>query len=377
MRVDTEALIDYDEDGRQFADTSAEFVRREVAPNLDRWRSDGAVPKSFFSRAGETGLLGVQAPCAAGGLGVTDLRLAELPIRSLVDVGAVGTALAVGVHASIALPIIAAWGSGQSLELLSDLVSGDMVASVAGLNGKVELSDEGVLRGVAYGVPSAAIASIFLVVAEDEAGGSRIVCVEQDSAIVHHELRHLGAGDAGARTVEFDDVSVEAYTVLPDGATDDLLTRVAVLTGGISIMAAEFCLTRTVEYVNERQVFGRPVALFDNTRVQVGQMFAAIRMGRALHTAVLTHGDGSDSAAENAIALADRGIELYSRSADLGVQLHGGYGYMTEYPIAHAYAAARFLELVVRGLPIMQERLARAAGLVTRPLASATPRAVG
>jgi alkylation response protein AidB-like acyl-CoA dehydrogenase len=356
--------LSYAEDRDAFSEAAIEFVRREVTPGLPAWRSAGSTPREVYEKAAETGLLGPLIADEFGGLGLTDQRFCQLSTAALAEAGAFGLAWSIGLHAAVAAPVIRDHLEGSTrAEVLKSMATGENVVAVAGLAGGVEMSRDGALVGVSRGVAAATVADQFLVVATNPDGARVVALVPRAGVSVRASVRALGAADAAHADVVFDGAMDDGAQIASAGAADDLVSSAALLAGGLSIAAARFCLNLTTSYVNEREVFGRPVALFDNTRVVVGDAHADVLMASAFLSSILTVESPSPTRSAEAAAVARRGAALFGRCADVGLQLHGGYGYMTEYPISHAYAAARYITLVVDALPFLGDDLAAHAGL--------------
>ncbi|MFE5707964.1 acyl-CoA dehydrogenase family protein [Rhodococcus koreensis] len=358
----------FEEDSGPFLEAAEEFVRREISDNLERWREESAIPAEFFRKAGDTGLLGVRTPREFGGFGIQDRRFGQLSSRAIVGSGAFGLAWTLGLHSDVAAPTMASYYHGADHEILLRAASiGEKVLTVAGLSGGVRITQRAGrwrLDGVATAVPGAAGSDIFVVLATGDDGSLRVASVPSDAASIRESTTLLGASESATRDVTFDGVEVGDGDILDPAAAESLVAAASLLVGGIAVAAARFCIDRTVAYVNERSVFGRPVALFDNTRDVIAEIHSELLTVTGYHTALASIPADLPARSAESFSVARSGAAIFEKCADVGLQLHGGYGYMLEYPISHAYAAARYFRLVVDALPGLTETMARDAGLL-------------
>jgi acyl-CoA dehydrogenase len=368
MSDSAEPELVFEEDGGPFLEAAQEFVRREISDNLERWREESSIPARFFRKAGDTGLLGVLMSREFGGFGILDRRFGQLSSRAIVASGAFGLAWTLGLHSDVAAPTLASYHHGSDHEVLLRAAStGEKVLTVAGLSGGVRLTQhEGRWRldGVATAVPGAAGSDLFVVLATGDDGSLRVASVPSEAAFVCESTTLLGASESATRDVTFDGVEVNDNDVLDPAAAESLIAAASLLIGGITVAAARFCIDHTVAYVNERSVFGRPVALFDNTRDVIAEIQFELLTVTGYHTALASIPANRAIRSAESFAVARAGAAIFEKCADIGLQLHGGYGYMLEYPISHAYAAARYFRLVVDALPGLTETAARDAGLL-------------
>jgi len=191
------------------------------------------------------------------------------------------------------------------------------------------------------------------------------VLVDARGAQTLPPVNALGARDAGSRDVVFDGVRVDPDRILMGerAAVDELLTDCALVFSAVSIAGARAAVSDTVAYVHERKVFGRAVAEFENTRSVLTRLWAELLVTASYHDdCAKRRGLRALRLAEAAAAL-ERSFALYDRAVDQGLQLHGGYGYMLEYPIAHAFADARFIGLIAEAMPVLRSALLADLGL--------------
>ena len=358
----TETAVDFEEEREVFLTTADEFVRREIQPLLDQARSEMGCPRAVFENAAQVGLLGVLAPESSGGGGLIDPRFGELVVQAATRAGAPGTGLAIGLHSNVAVPsVVSSYIGRDKDDLLAGMVEGSTLVAIAGHTGGISAQASGAglqLTGTARGVVNAANADKYLVVV-----GSQVVLVDARAALALPPVKVLGARDAGSRDVVFDGVVVDPDAILEDQASDALLTDLALVFSAVGIAGARAAVSDTVAYVQERKAFGRVVAEFENTRSVLGGLWAELLVVASYHDdCARRRGLRALRLAEAAAAL-QRSIAVYDKAVDHGMQLHGGYGYMLEYPIAHAFADARFVGLIAEAMPGVRSALLTDLGL--------------
>jgi acyl-CoA dehydrogenase len=369
MAQTTETHVDFGEERAAFQTTADEFVRREIVPTLSQARSEISCPRVIFEHAAEVGLLGVLAPEAAGGGGLSDPRFGELVVQAATGAGATGIGLALGLHSNVAVPTVASAYVGRDKnDLVAGMVDGSTLVAIAGHTGGISAQASGAgleLTGTARGVVNAANADKYLVVLDVEDVGSRAVLVDARASKALPPAKVLGARDAGSRDVAFDGVRVDPDAILVGGrqAVDELLVNHALVLSAVSIAGARAAVYHTVAYVQERKVFGRAVAEFENTQFVLAGLWSELLVAASYHDeCAKRRGLGAWRMAEAGAALM-RSVAVYDKAVDQGMQLHGGYGYMLEYPIAHAYADARFIGLIAEAMPVLRSALLADLGL--------------
>ena len=304
---------------RQVFDSDHEALRDSVSRFL------ATEPTDFLGAAAEYGFIGL------GAADVEDPRFAAVVLEEAMAAGRPDLALALAVHDSFALPLLA----GREVGGLAAVV--DQAGVVA------EPRAEGwTLRGTAETVINGLGAEVLVVAARSEDGTELLFAV--DGARVYREPAEvlLGLGALDLADLEFEGVPVTAA----DRLEADLArarTGYQVALAVAAMAGARAALATTVAYVRERKAFGTPIASFGNTRHVLGALGARIAGAESFVDAGLARSAELTNAEAAAIKLC--ATEILGAAVDTGVQLHGGYGYMWEYPIARAYAAARFFRV--------------------------------
>jgi acyl-CoA dehydrogenase len=328
------------DDHEAFRDSVRRFVVTEIVPHLEDWRRADGMPRSVVAAAGEAGFLGTTVPEEFGGGGTDDLGFLAVLIEETVAAGATGAALTWALHAGIAIPhLVEHGGDAEKQRWLPGLASGELIA-VPASGASLTVHDER-LTGTLSSVPCALIADVLLV---DSPGGIAFVETAHPGIRVTPVAGNLGAPDAGIADIELEAVPLASTTVLPFPLVPDLDLWFAVL----ALAGARTAVALAVDYVRSRKVFGRPLAEFENTRFRLAQLSAEILAATTFVDQCVSARSSRMPRAADAAAARLVTAALYDRAVDQSMQLHGGYGYMREYPIAQAFADARFLRLAAQ-----------------------------
>lgn len=352
----------YDDSHEQFRDTVARFLRAEVLPRYAEWEKAGRTPRDIWLRAGELGLLGTSIPEAYGGMGGDFLYDAIV----LEELGRHGVAApAWDMHAYIVAPFLVHFGTEeQKQRWLPPMVSGETISCIGltepdGGSDLKELKTTATRRGDAFIVRGAKtfitnghIADrVMLAVKTDPARGAKgvsMLWVDLHSKGVTRGKNLEKIGNKAQDTAElfFDDVEVpadcligpenEGWRVLMHGLVQE---RLVVAVRSVEMAAA--AVSQTIAYVKQRKAFGQPVFSFQNTQFKLAEMAADLEAARPfMDRCIEAHAAGTLDAVTAAKAKL-WATELADRVLDDCLQLHGGYGYVWEFPIARAWADAR------------------------------------
>lgn len=333
------------DDHEAFRDSVRRFVITEIVPHLDDWRRADGMPRTLVATAGEAGFLGTAVPEEFGGGGTDDLGFLAVLIEETVAAGATGIALVWALHAGVTIPCLLHAGSDADKQRwLPGLASGELIA-VPAPRGSLTMRD-GRLTGTLSGVPCGHLADVLLVDLGADPNVHGVVLVEtgQPGIRITPVTGNLGAPDAGIADIELEAVPLASTTVLPATLSRDLDLWFAVL----ALAGARTTIALALDYVRSRKVFGRPLAKFENTRFRLAELAAELGSATTYVDQCLSR--RAEGGLEVGDAAAARLVTagLHDRAVDQGLQLHGGYGYMREYPIAQAFADARFLRLVAQ-----------------------------
>lgn len=362
-----------------------QFAAAEIAPFYDGWEREGIVSRDVWRAAGNAGLLCFDVPEAYGGSGMADFRPSAIVIEELarLNYNSIGFA----IHSEMAVPYILRHGNAaQQARWLPELAAGAKIAAIAmsepGTGSDLASirttalpdGDGFVLNGQKTFISNGILSDIVVVVAKtDPDGGARgvsLFVVERgmDGFTRGRNLEKVGLHAQDTAELFFDNVRVPADNLLGDlGQGFYYLMqglpreRLALALGGQA--NAEAVFEWTLAYVKERTAFGRPIGKFQNSRFRMAEMRTELALGRAFLEQCIDALGAGRLTAETA-AMAKYWItDMQWRIVDQCLQLHGGYGYMEEYPVARAWRDARAQRIYGGTNEIMKEVIGRSLGL--------------
>ncbi|MFD3926960.1 acyl-CoA dehydrogenase family protein [Streptomyces sp. NPDC058614] len=374
-------------DHEEFRTLVREFVAKEVVPHYASWERAGRLPRTLFEQLGSLGLLGMAVPEKYGGAGLDDYRynvvLQEEAARALVTLGTVRTQL------DVVLPYFLSYADeAQRQRWFPGLAAGRLLTAIAmtepgtgsdlaGIRTTAVRDGEGyVLSGAKTFITGGLLADLVIVVARtsrdpgDRRAGLTLLVVEDGMPgfTRGRVLDKMGIKAQDTVELAFDDVRVPVANRLgEEGAAFGYLghnlsqERMTVAVG--SVAQARAALETTIEYVKEREVFGKPVASYQNTKFELAAVAAEIEAAQAMiDRAVLDLVDGVLAGAD-AAKVKLFCTEMQARAVDRCLQLFGGYGYMAEYPISRLYADARITRIYAGTSEVMKVIIAKSLGL--------------
>ncbi|QTJ70716.1 acyl-CoA dehydrogenase family protein (plasmid) [Rhodococcus sp. ZPP] len=340
----------FDDDHEAFRDSVRHFLQTEAEPHLDEWRTASRIPDDFFMKAGKQGLLGTAAPEEFGGGGVDDLRFVVVLVEEAAALGAVGLAHLLALHSGVVLPVLLRYGSEEARTTwVPALVSGERMGAPIGAGTPIGLTVENhraVLNGEVGGVAGGRGAGIFLTSVSHD-GERRLELLPGEAAglsrsLVTDSLGGRECGQADLTMTALDLAAVGSHSL--DGeAWRDMVLALHLWSAVIAAASARSVIAMTLRYVAERQVFGRPLSTFENTRHRLAEVAARLSATQLLVDSSLVARSQDRLGTATAAAASLEAIALHDEVVDRGLQLHGGYGYMREYPISHAFADAQYL----------------------------------
>ncbi len=377
----------FSEDHRMFRDAVRRFMEQEVVPHHDRWEEQGFVDREVWQKAGANGLLCATMPEAYGGAGA-DKLYSIVVMEETARVNATG--LGFGLHSEIVAPYILHYGSEeQKRRFLPKMASGEAIGAIAmsepaagsDLQGvkttATRSGDVYVLNGSKTFITNGWHADVVIVVAKTNpkagAKGTSLLLVEQGMKGFEKGKRLKKVGMKAQDTSElfFDNVEVPVTNLLGNENEGFAYLmqelpweRLQIAIGGVE--NAQAAIDWTSDYVKERKVFGTTVSSFQNTRFKLAELQTEVQIARVFVDKcieLLMTGQLDTATASMAKYWCS---DLQCKVIDECVQLHGGYGYMWEYPIARAFADARVQRIYGGTNEIMKEVITRAMGLGAR-----------
>ena len=371
----------YHADHDAFRQSFRTFCEREVVPRQPAWDKAGLVDHDIWEIAGRQGFLVPSADPAYGGLGISDLRYEQVMMEELARVHESGFGLA--LHNGIVAPyLIDAGTRNQKRRYLTKAVTGEAILALAITEPEagsdaaamrtraVDAGDNWVLDGAKTFVSNGICADLVIVAARtqpDRRHGIGLFLVESGTPGFSRgrKLDKLGLRTQDTAELFFESCRIPKENVLGNptegfGQVMRLFAQERLVVAMSSVASAEVALRDTLAYVRERQAFGRPIAAFQDTRFRLAQLRTEIDVAQAyVDRCVLAAADNALDAAAAAEAKLFAS-EMLGRVVDDCVQMHGGYGYMWEYPICRAYADARVQRIYAGTSEIMKDIISRA-----------------
>ncbi|MDP5054473.1 MAG: acyl-CoA dehydrogenase family protein [Congregibacter sp.] len=350
------------EEHEQFRNSVRRFLDEEVVPFHAQWEKDGQVDRELWRKAGAQGYLVPQAPEIYGGA-EADFRYNAIIDEEVARSGCTG--LGWGVHSDIVVPYLMRYGNdAQKERYIAACVSGEIVTAIAmtepgtgsDLQGirttAIADGDEYVINGSKTFITNGQHADLVVVVCKTDpaagAAGTSLILVEagREGFEKGRNLDKVGMKAQDTSELFFSDVRVPKENLLGEEGKGfaylmQELPQERLSIGIMAMAASHTVLRQTIDYVKDRNAFGKPIATFQNTQFKLAELdteltSAQVFMDRCLE--LLVEGQLDTVTASKAKLL---GSELQCRIVDECVQLHGGYGYMWEYPVARAFADSR------------------------------------
>jgi alkylation response protein AidB-like acyl-CoA dehydrogenase len=373
----------YQPDHEAFREVVQAYVKREVAPNEQRWEEERNVDRQAWLAAGKQSLIGMLVPEEYGGVGTDDFRYRCVVMEEFARIGATSLSSGFGLQDDIAIPYIVDLATDeQKARWLPPMAAGECIGAIAmtepgagsDLQGirttAVRADDRWILNGAKTFITNGINSDLVIVVARTDpdagARGISLLVVERDMPgfTRGRKLDKIGMHAQDTAELFFDDVEVPAANLLGKlgGGFVHLMERLPRERMSIAVMAlasARAAIGWTVEYTTHRTAFGQPIAAFQNTQFELATMVTEVDVLEAyVDKAVLALNSGTLTAVDAAKAKL-WATEVQHRVLDRCLQLFGGYGYMAEYPIGRAYADSRVQTIYGGTSEIMKTIIAR------------------
>jgi acyl-CoA dehydrogenase len=376
----------YSEDHELFRDQFRRFAEAEIAPRVERWNREGQSDKATWRRAGEAGFLGAAAPVEYGGAGgdfLFDAVLMEEMARLRAH------AMMLSLHSDICMPYLVHYGTEeQKRKYLPGAISGETILAIAmtepgagsdlaNLQTRARRDgDRYVLDGQKTFISNGQIGDLVIVVARTDPDarpahrGLSLLLVPADTPgfVRGRRLDKLGLRGQDTSELFFQDCAVPAANLLGGegqgfGMLMSQLQQERLCIAVASIASCRRALEDTIGYVKGRVAFGRRIASFQNTQFKLAELATEVELGQAFVDKLLAaHVRGQDLVAGASMAKWWTS-ELQKRLTGECLQLHGGYGFMAEYPISGDYADAAVQSIYAGSNEIMKVIIARKLGL--------------
>jgi alkylation response protein AidB-like acyl-CoA dehydrogenase len=370
-----------------FRESVRRFVAEEITPHHEDWERQGIVPRGLFAKAAEKGMLAIQVPEPYGGAGIDDFRFNQIVSEEVSLAGAAGSGLGITLHNDICLPYFLEFCDDEQRERwLPGIADGSLITALAmtepevgsdlaGLRTTARRDGDGyVVNGSKTFITNGINADLVITAVKTDPSqrhaGISLLILERgmDGFERGRNLDKVGMHAQDTAELFFDDVHVPAANLLGEVGggfrymTSNLAQeRLSIAIAGAA--AARGALGLTVEYVKQRQAFGQPIGSFQNSRFALAEMATEVELATAFCDQAVLALNRGELSPEDAAMAKWWSTELQGRVIDRCVQLHGGYGYMLEYPIARAFVDARVTRIYGGTTEIMKEIIGRSLGV--------------
>ncbi|MCA9986482.1 MAG: acyl-CoA dehydrogenase family protein [Anaerolineales bacterium] len=369
---------------RMFRDAVRRFLAKEVVPHHEQWEKDGLVSREVWRKAGENGFLCMDVPEEYGGLGVTDYRYNAILAEEMSFVGASGPGF--GVANELVVPYLLAFGSEeQKSRWLPQMASGEVITALAmtepdagsdlqaARTTAIRDGDHYVLNGQKTFISNGILNDLAIVYCKTTPGegarGTSLLLVERGMAGYERgrNLDKMGRHAQDTAELFFHNVRVPVSNRLGEEGQGfrylmHNLPQERLLIALAAFAAAEAAFRHTVDYCQTRQAFGRPIGKFQNSRFKLAEMKTKLTVGRDFLDQCIMEQNERALTAEKAAMAKLWCTDIAKEVIDDCVQLHGGYGYMLEYPVAKFYLDVRVDPIHGGTNEIMKEIIGRSLG---------------
>ena len=378
-------IITYTAEHNIFRESLRKFLDKEIVPHVEEWEEAGIVPRSAWKKLGEQGFLCTDVPEEYGGSG-GDFLYSVIVCEELVKSNLSG--LTASLHSDICVPYISAFASEeQKRKYLPGCVSGDIITAIAMTEpnagsdlAKIKTTaavdgDQIVLNGQKTFISNGINCDLVIVAARDPA-------VQQEHQAVDlylveastpgfekgKQIKKIGWHSQDTAELYFTDCRIPKENRLGDKGSGFLklmmkLQQERLVCAIGAVIAAEYMLDFTIKYCKERNAFGRPISKFQHVQFEIVEMATEAKLGRTfIDKLIMDHIEGKNIIVEVAMAKYWT-TDMAFRVADRCLQLHGGYGYCEEYPIARAWRDIRVTRIFAGTNEIMKTIAARFMGL--------------
>lgn len=368
-----------------FKEAVENFLKKEAVPCAEKWEKEGIVNREIWTKAGEMGILCMDMPEEYGGMGIKDFRYNAIVTEAMIKLGVSGPGFV--LQNDVMAPYFERYFTKEQKDRwLAGIVSGEIITAIAmtepdtgsDLAGirttAIKKGDHYVLNGAKTYITNGILSDLVIVVAKTDpsAGhqGVSLLMVERGMEGFERgkNLAKIGLKAQDTAELFFRDVKVPVENLLgQEGRGFYYLMhnlpqeRLSIAVGAVA--SAEQSLAYTLDYVKERKAFGRPIGKFQNSRFRIAEMQTEITIARTFVDECILELNENKLSNEKAAMAKYWTTEMSGRVIDQCLQLHGGAGYMWEYPIAKAYANSRINRIFGGTNEIMREIIGKSMGL--------------
>jgi alkylation response protein AidB-like acyl-CoA dehydrogenase len=376
----------YEPEHIAFAEAVRAFIDKEMVPNFLEWEQIGSAPRELFQVAGQNGFLGMAVPEEYGGGGVADFRFNQAMNEQMAFAGVTGAGLGLTLHNDTCLPYFLTYATDQQRRRwLPGIVSGELITAVAmtepgagsDLSGirtsAVRDGGEYIVNGSKTFITNGINADLVITAVRtgpDRHRGLSLLILERGMPGFERgrNLQKVGMHSQDTAELSFTDVRVPLANLLGEEnrgffqlVAKLAQERMSIAVAGVAEARAAF--ENTLRYVQERRAFGQPIGSFQHSRFVLAEIATEIDVAQTFVDRCVDDLNTGELAADDAAKAKWWTTELQGRVVDRCVQLHGGYGYMLEYPVARAFTDARVSRIYGGTTEIMKDVIGKSLGL--------------
>ena len=373
----------YEPEHIAFGEAVRAFIDKEMVPNFLEWEQIGSAPRELFQVAGQNGFLGMAVPEEYGGGGVSDFRFNQAMNEQMAYAGVTGAGLGLTLHNDTCLPYFLTYATDQQRRRwLPGIVSGELITAVAmtepgagsDLSGirtsAVRDGGEYIVNGSKTFITNGINADLVITAVRtgpDRHRGLSLLILERGMPGFERgrNLQKIGMHSQDTAELSFTDVRVPLANLLgkENEGFFQLVAklpqeRMSIAVAGVAEARAAF--ENTLRYVQERRAFGQPIGSFQHSRFVLAEIATEIDVTQTFIDRCVDDLNAGELSAPDAAKAKWWASDLQKRVVDRCVQLHGGYGYMLEYPIAKAFVDSRVQAIYGGTNEIMKEIIGRA-----------------
>ena len=372
---------------RDFRESFRAFIAAHVAGNFKQWEERGIVPRELYREAGRRGFLAFEVPPEHGGAGVEDFRFNVVIGEEAHGAGYTGFAAGITLHNDVCLPYFTEYATAEQRERwLPGIASGELFTAIAltepqtgsdlaGIATRAEPVDGGYLVNgsktfITNGLNAELVITAVRTSKEERHAGLSLLVISSDTPGFSHgrNLEKIGMHSQDTAELFFEDMFVPSENLLGEEGRGfyqltSNLPRERLSIAVAAVASAQATLAWTLEYVRTRKAFGKSIGSFQNSRFVLAELHADVTLAQTFVDLCTERLDSAELTPQDAAIAKWWSTELQGRVVDRCLQLHGGYGYMTEYPVARAFMDARVSRIYGGTTEIMKEIVARGLGL--------------
>jgi alkylation response protein AidB-like acyl-CoA dehydrogenase len=376
----------YEPEHKAFGEAVRAFIDKEIVPNFLEWEQIGSTPRELFQVAGQNGFLGMAVPEEYGGGGVSDFRFNQAMNEQMAYAGVTGAGLGLMLHNDTCLPYFLSYATDQQRRRwLPGIASGELITAVAmtepgagsDLTGirtsAVRDGGEYIVNGSKTFITNGINADLVITAVRtgpDRHRGLSLLILERGMPGFERgrNLQKIGMHSQDTAELSFTDVRVPLANLLGEENEGffQLVAklpqeRMSIAVAGVAESRAAF--ENTLRYVQERRAFGQPIGSFQHSRFVLAEIATEIDVTQTFIDRCVDDLNVGELSAPDAAKAKWWATELQGRVVDRCLQLHGGYGYMLEYPVARAFTDARVTRIYGGTTEIMKDVIGKSLGL--------------